>query len=80
MKRLVWVAGKHTGSMDFGSGEAWELMGVFTTEAKAASACTEWTHFIGPVILDARFPDETTPWIGLYFPLAVKCHEWGELP
>lgn len=62
MKNVVWVCG------DWKDDGAWELRGVFDSEDKAKSHCKKPTHFIGPAELNEKLPDETTEWVGCYYP------------
>lgn len=49
-------------------GQTWELLGVFTDEKDAIKACSLRTHFVGPVDLNVRLPDEQIKWPGCYYP------------
>jgi hypothetical protein len=75
--KTVWVCGQyhgeyldeHTADHD---GIAWELQGVFTTEALAIAACRDNQYFIGPMTLNESLPHNKAEWIGCYYPLATK--------
>lgn len=61
-----------------GRGEAnsreWALIGVFEDEQVAREACvTDW-HFVGPIILNERLPEEPQDWPGSYYPLYQQNH------
>ena len=60
----VWIVGQ----VDINGGQ-WQVQGVFSSKDKAIAACTKDTYFIGPVNLDEPLPDESTTWVGAYFPL-----------
>lgn len=66
----LWIAGKWLGAAD-GGAPAWELQGVFDTEAAAEAACVEPVDFIGPVQLGQRLPQDATAWPGCRYPLAT---------
>jgi hypothetical protein len=61
---MVFVCGKIT----FEAG-AWEMCGVFSTEAQASAACRSADYFVGPIEVDAPVPDGSAPWPGAYRPL-----------
>jgi len=63
--KIVWLAMRHP---EPDSERAAEVVGVFSTEEKAAAACTEWNRFIGPLEMDTAAPD--TEWPGAYYPMA----------
>jgi hypothetical protein len=65
---VVWICGKHRGETP--DGVAWDLQGVFETEAGAIAACVETRDFIGPAPLNQRLPQSATNWPGCRFPLA----------
>ena len=49
---------------------AWELCGVFTTEAKAVAACLDDFYFVGPVEVDKVYTESTVDnWPGHYYPV-----------
>ena len=49
-----------------------ELIGVFSTEAKAVAACKEPTDCVAPIELDAVAPRSAAVMLGAYYPLAPK--------
>lgn len=63
----LWICGRYWGQTKEKI-SAWELFGVFDSHQKAFDACTTKTHFIGPVILNERFPDKPEIWPGAYYP------------
>lgn len=63
----VWLAGEYRGHTPKGE-IAWDLVGVFDTEAKAVAACTKPLHFVGPVTVNAKAPDEVVSWVGCRYP------------
>ena len=65
----LWVTGKHRGKLDDGS-PAWDLQGVFDSEAAAVAACESVRDFIGPVPLNQRLPQGATEWPHCRYPLA----------
>ena len=65
----LWVCGKHRGTAEDGSA-AWDLQGVFDTEAAAVDACTTLRDFVGPVPLNQRLPQGATEWPNCRYPLA----------
>lgn len=67
---IVWIVGTYIGEATGENMIAWDIMGVFETEAAAGAACTAWEHFVGPIALNQRLPDERHPWEGCYYPLA----------
>jgi hypothetical protein len=66
----LFVVGKYLGEGP--AGRAWELQGVFSSEDLAADAITHYAapelYFIGPILLDKSFPEETIDWPGAYYP------------
>ena len=66
---VVWVVGNQRCVIDTQT-TVWDILGVFDTESVAVAACTKTSHFIGPLILNARLPDEVVDWVGSYYPLA----------
>ncbi len=69
----VWVVGK---SLHNRHEDAWELVGVFTSEKLAIDACGgHWDYFVGPVIINKAFPDGPTKWDGAYYPAYIKAKE-----
>lgn len=62
MNDTVWIVGKTV------CGGEWEVKGVFTDESQAIAACTEDTHFVGPIVMNTILPDETQEWPGGYYP------------
>jgi hypothetical protein len=50
------------------SQRVWEFVGVFTTKEKAVAACTSPNHFVGPVLLNKRAPEETVSWPDSWYP------------
>ena len=71
---ILWVVGKHVAEMPEGdapkgsTGVVWELQGVFDSQELAEQACTLPVHFIGPIEMNVRMPEESTDWEGLYWP------------
>lgn len=65
----LWVCGKHRG-VDPEGNPAWDLQGVFDSEAAAVAACKEPSDFVGPVLLNQQLPQQATEWPGCRFPLA----------
>ena len=65
--QTIWVAGKHRGVIE--NGQAWDLQGVFDSEALAEAACKTPEDFIGPVALNTPLPQEATSWPGVRYPL-----------
>lgn len=56
----------------------WELIGVFSTEAKAVAACKELLDCVAPVELDAVAPRGQTVFPGAYYPLAKGIEQKGK--
>lgn len=71
-EKTVWVAGQVIND-ELGQ---WEIIGVFSDEEKAVSACREPTDFVGPVKLDAIYPRESIDWAGAYYPVQL---DWMKL-
>lgn len=65
----LWVCGKHRGNLEDGS-PAWDLQGVFDTEAAAVAACASLRDFVGPVPLNQPLPHGATEWPHCRYPLA----------
>jgi len=66
MQTNLFVCGKVT------TYPAWELCGVFTTEAKAVAACLDDFYFVGPVEVDKVYTESTVDnWPGHYYPLVA---------
>jgi len=69
----VWIAGSQPGSHKVGE-VVWDILGVFDTEAGARAACTKPYHFIGPLEMNVRLPDETLEWPGSFYPkVTMEC-------
>ena len=49
--------------------KAWDVVGVFTSEARAVEACTSEDHFVGPMRLNMIWPEPSVEWYGLWYPL-----------
>ena len=64
MNKVIWIVGDYRGN------NVWDIMGATYTEKKAVSFCTKSTHFVAPLEMDKRLPDETLNWPGCYYPLA----------
>lgn len=64
MPEIVWVTGKKLDGYD-----AWEIIGVFDSEAAAAAACRTIDHFVAPIGANKALEDHRTEWPGAYFPL-----------
>ena len=59
----LWVVGK----VDPDNPTRWELQGVFSDAALAASICQDhW--FVAPIELNMIYPEEPTVWPGAYYP------------
>jgi hypothetical protein len=72
----VWVAARNHEYGGPGKASAWELLGIYTTEASAAARCrVRETDFIGPVTLDVDLCEAIVEWPGVYHPLAYPSHE-----
>ena len=71
-KPIFWVAGQCV------VGPAWELLGVFSAEASAVSACTTQDDFVGPVLMDTVLPVESVDWPGSYYPLRSGAKEGAD--
>ena len=50
--------------------EQCDILGVFTSVKKAEKACTKRTHFVGPLTLNERLPDDVEMWTAAYYPWA----------
>jgi hypothetical protein len=49
--------------------QAWEMIGVYSTETLALRACEGHSdYFIGPMDMDVTSPDEACDWPGAYIP------------
>jgi hypothetical protein len=63
----VWIVGRSF--VD----KAWELDGIYTTDAKARAACIKPGMFYsGPFSLETPFPVETTYFPNVHFPLDMQ--------
>ena len=71
MDKIIWIVGEYKGKTENGS-HAWDVVGATYTEDMAISYCTTTDHFIGPIEMNKRLPDETVTWPGCYYPLAEK--------
>lgn len=61
----LWIVGRAYHEDSF----AWDFCGIFETEEEAIEACKTEFHFIGPVIVGAKLPEERIEWSGAYYPL-----------
>ena len=73
-EQTIWISGKLRGHADDGT-PAWDLQGVFDTEAAADAACVDGADFIGPVPLNKPLPQDATSWPGCRYPRATL-EEW----
>jgi hypothetical protein len=77
----LWVVGLAHGpeeeDADKESG-VWSIIGVFNTKRAAVDACTTDNHFVGPMMLNERLPDEPEPWQGAFYPLRPWAPPVGE--
>lgn len=67
----VYIAGEHLGRFDspeHGEVDAFGLLGVFATADEAEAACSDRTHFVGPVPFGVAIPPGPTEWPGVYYP------------
>jgi len=62
----LWIVGQMLGAD--GKYPMWSLIGVFSTEERAKSACTEETYFMGPAKMNVVLPSHVTDWPGAYYP------------
>lgn len=46
----------------------WDMLGVFDNKEAAMAACTQRHHFVGPIELNQRLPDERGVWPGCWYP------------
>lgn len=60
---IVWLAMRY---------KPMEILGIYTSEAKAVDACTRNVDMVGPVELDAVAVDEPIEWTRAYYPIAQK--------
>ena len=67
----MWVCGKYRGQTSTGH-HAWDVQGVFDTEAAAVAACVEPADFVGPVALNQLLPHQQFVWPGCYYPLVRR--------
>ena len=70
-EKIIWIVGK------WRSGESqncvWDINGVFDSEEKAITACANRdNYFVGPLTLNESQSDETTEWLGCYYPAHGK--------
>lgn len=72
----VWIAGRYI------DGEppkvAWGFIGVFSTRAKAISACMDVNCFIAPFIMDEPANKEETIIRDVEYPLVEKAEDENE--
>ena len=73
-EQTMWIAGKLRGHAADGT-PAWDLQGVFDTEAAADAACVDGADFIGRVPLNMPLPQDATSWPGCRYPRAT-IEEW----
>ncbi|HEX7127285.1 MAG TPA: hypothetical protein VF406_16125 [Thermodesulfobacteriota bacterium] len=72
MSDTIWLAGRML------TGQPWEILGVYATEAEAVARCRRWEDFVGPLTLGVDLPEETAPWSGCYYPQARAALEGRE--
>lgn len=65
----LWITGRCRLVTDDGL-VAWDIMGVFSSEALAVAACRSPDDFIGPLLLNVALPEALTEWPGARYPLA----------
>lgn len=66
--KVVWVCGQFRGKDDAGN-PAWDLQGVFDSEAASVDACQGLNDFICSVPLNRRLPAGATEWPNIRYPL-----------
>jgi len=67
-KETVWIAGTtHNDELS-----QWEIIGVFSSEQNAVTACMGVTDFVGPLNMNEVAPRESVDWVGAYYPLVGK--------
>lgn len=74
-KTKLWFCGDYRGEVIDKDGirvSAFAVLGIFSGKSKARKACTKWYHFIAPLILNQRVPDEIMTWKGAEYPIAKK--------
>jgi hypothetical protein len=66
----VWVAARTHDYRGPSKASAWEVLGIYSSEAAAAARCrVAGTDFVGPLSLDVDLPEELIEWPGAYHPL-----------
>ena len=68
----LWIVGDNLNRDDDDATSKWEILGVFDDEQLAVAACTADYHFVGPITLNERLPDEPRPWPSGYYPRLEK--------
>ena len=63
--RMVYIVGE----VDEVNLKAWDVVGVFTSEARAVEACSSEHHFVGPMRLNVIWSEPACEWAGLWYPL-----------
>lgn len=63
MNNKLWIAGRAV------EGEAWEILGLYSTRDAAVARCRKVSDFVGPIELDADQPEDTSEWQGLEWPV-----------
>ena len=74
--KQVWVAARTHEYRGPLKASAWEVLGIYSSEASAAARCrVRDTDFIASLTLDVDLPEELTVWPGAYHPLAFPSAE-----
>ena len=69
-KQEAWIVGLWLSESE--EGVVWDFLGIFFDKHEAIGACSHEHHFIAPVVLGVRVPDEQIPWPGICWPKAAK--------
>jgi hypothetical protein len=74
---VVWVVGLVVRDVDSEDAERglpprWTLVGVYPTEAAAATVCTSEEMFVGPLVFGWESEGPRTEWPFAYFPTQIQ--------
>ena len=64
LEKICWAWGMH----------AFEVCGLYNSEADAVKRCLDYKHFVGPLKMDESLPDEQVIWPGGYYPKGAGVH------
>jgi len=63
----LWIVGRYEGT-NKNDISCWTFEGIYSKESDAIRRATLTNHFVAPVVVDEKIPEEDFDWPGLYYP------------